>query len=202
MDSRLGKTLSVSRTLSQDCSNERKVHTQRLCALGDGRKRWRCRDDDDADEQAERPSKQPKRESDGRSTGFHSLELLERALDPGSVDTRMNDLSPSHTSAPSLNPPIDPHAGMPSHPHAVDPDLIYGGSEFNFDRLWNNWINHVVPVSAMGPGITPMAPQFSPIAPNAPPGPFGTFTLPPESRISPAAVISGTIPLYHSTNFG
>lgn len=121
---------------------------------------------------------------------------------PGSVDTRMNGVSPSHTSAPSLNPPIDPRAGMSSHPHVVDPDRMHEDIEFDFDGLWNNWINHVVPVSAMGPGITSMAPQFSPIAPNAPPGPFGTFTLPPESRISPAAVISGTIPLYHSTNFG
>ncbi|KAK0623025.1 fungal-specific transcription factor domain-containing protein [Immersiella caudata] len=116
------------------------------------------------------------------------------------MDTRMNGISPSH--APTLNPPIDPRAGVSSHP-IVDHDPMNEDIEFDFDGLWNNWINHVVPVSAMGPGITPMAPHFSPVATNAAPDTFGgTFTLPPEARISPAAVISGTIPLYHSTNFG
>jgi len=121
------------------------------------------------------------------------------------VDTRMNGASPSHhTSAPSLQPPIDPRAGVSSHHPMIDPDPMNEDIEFDFDGLWNNWINHVVPVSAMAPGISPLAPHFSPVMTNAGPGePFGgTFTLPPESRISPAAVISGTIPLYHSTNFG
>lgn len=117
------------------------------------------------------------------------------------VDTRMNGISPSHGPAQSLNPPIDPRAGVSSHP-MVDHDPMNEDIEFDFDGLWNNWINHVVPVSAMAPGISPLAPHFSPALPHAAPEPFGTFTLPPESRISPAAVISGTIPLYHSTNFG
>jgi len=139
----------------------------------------------------------------GPAVPLPSLSELLIPHHPSSVaDTRMNGVSPSHTSVPPLNPTIDTRPSVTSHALVDNPDPMNEDIEFDFDNLWNNWINHVVPGSAMASGITPLVPQFPAAVPNAGPDSFGGFTLPPESRISPAAIISGTVPLFNSTNFG
>ncbi len=121
---------------------------------------------------------------------------------PPGADTRMNGVSPSQTVGPTLPPPVDPRSSATSHPVVDTAEPMNEDIEFDFDGLWSNWINHVVPVSTMAPGATPLPPQFSASVPGPPTETYAGFSMPPENRISPAAVISGTIPLYHSTNFG
>ncbi|KAK3357563.1 fungal-specific transcription factor domain-containing protein [Lasiosphaeria hispida] len=117
------------------------------------------------------------------------------------TDTRMNGTSPSHPTGPSLPPPLDPRPSLSSH-SLVDSSMPMDEDiEFDFDGLWSNWINHVVPVSAMPPGIAPLAPQFPPQLPSVGAETYGGFTMPSEPRISPV-VISGSLPLYHSSSFG
>lgn len=118
-------------------------------------------------------------------------------------DTRMNGISPLHTAGPTLQAPMEP---LPRPLNASTQSLADQGEpmnediEFDFDGLWNNWINHVVPVPTMASGVSSIPPQFSPAA-ATPADTYAGFPMPPESRISPA-VIGGSIPLYHSTNFG
>jgi len=131
--------------------------------------------------------------------------LIHHASSAG--DTRMNGISPLHTSGPTLQPPLETRPPNASAHSIVDQgDPMNEDIEFDFDGLWNNWINHVVPVSTIAPGVAPLPPQFSPTATTPATAvaadTYGGFTMPPESRISPAAIISGTIPLYHTTNFG
>jgi hypothetical protein len=116
------------------------------------------------------------------------------------ADTQMNGMSPPRTTGPSLPPLIDARPSVSSHSMVDSSESMNGDIEFDFDGLWNNWINHVVPVPTGAPGIAHLSPQFSPSLPSANPT-FGAYSIPPQSRITPTG-ISGNIPLYHATNFG
>lgn len=115
---------------------------------------------------------------------------------------------------PSLHPSMDAstsRGGASSHT-MVDDHMDEDQMEFDFDGLWNNWINHVVPVSAVaGAGglISPMGPHFPPPTGGGGGGggasssdTYAGFVMPADSRILPTTGISGSMPIYHSTNFG
>jgi hypothetical protein len=128
-------------------------------------------------------------------------ELLIPPPAPPGGDIRMNGVSPSHATGPTLPPPMDPRSGISAHAVVDTAEPMNEDIEFDFDGLWSNWINHVVPGSAIQSAMAPpLPPQFPASVPSS--DTYAGFSMPPESRISPAAVISGTIPLYHSTNFG
>ena len=126
-------------------------------------------------------------------------------------DMRMNGIHAHRMAQPPLHQSMDaPTSRGGASSHTMVDDHMNEDMEFDFDGLWNNWINHVVPVSAVaaaGGLISPLGPQFPPPAAAGGGGAsssdtYAGFVMPADSRILPTAGISGSMPIYHSTNFG
>jgi hypothetical protein len=57
------------------------------------------------------------------------------------------------------------------------PEPLSGNIEFEFDGLWNSFINHLPPVSTVAPGISNLASQFPPPVIGTPTEPYGTYLI-------------------------
>ncbi|KAK1831782.1 activator of stress genes 1 [Podospora conica] len=146
---------------------------------------------------------------DMRMNGIHTHNNPQHHHMGGQGQPSLHHHHPSIDASATSRPP-----GASSHTMVDDP--MNEDIEFDFDGLWSNWINHVVPVSGVAAGagglISPLGPQFPPPAASNGGGgggggpssseTYAGFAMPADSRILPAAGISGSIPLYHSTNFG
>lgn len=60
-----------------------------------------------------------------------------------------------------------------AHSSAASSEPLSGNIEFEFDGLWNSFINHLPPVSTVAPGISSLALQFPPPVIGAPTEPYG-----------------------------
>ncbi|KAK4171202.1 fungal-specific transcription factor domain-containing protein [Triangularia setosa] len=120
---------------------------------------------------------------------------LSDILAPTTQDTRMNGMSPHHHHHHHHHQqqPLQPIPQQQNESPGYNREL-----EFDFDHLWNNWLNLpgpvVVPPTPTVPvaGISPLtAQQFSPVAPPAAaaPEPFpGAYTTSNMSPLVPPAV--------------
>ncbi|KAK3380179.1 fungal-specific transcription factor domain-containing protein [Lasiosphaeria ovina] len=116
-------------------------------------------------------------------------------------DTRMNGMSPPQMTPHSLPPLANVRPSVSSHP-VIDNSDLNGDIEFDFGVLWENYIGHVAPVSAVLAGPSNPAPHFPASILGSTSDPYAAHPLSPESRISPRSGIGANIPLFHSSNFG
>ncbi|EAQ89145.1 hypothetical protein CHGG_05764 [Chaetomium globosum CBS 148.51] len=92
---------------------------------------------------------------------------------PGvALDARVNGMSPP------LMPPATLVGGRPSvsaHSSIASSEPLSGSGniEFEFDGLWNSFINHLPPVSSVAPNMNNIALQFPPPVIGAPTEPYG-----------------------------
>ncbi|KAK4243766.1 fungal-specific transcription factor domain-containing protein [Corynascus novoguineensis] len=85
--------------------------------------------------------------------------------------TRVNGMSSPHVQIP----PVTLVGGRPStasHSSLASTEPHSGNIEFEFDGLWNSFINHLPPVSSVAPGINSLALQFPPPVIGAPTEPY------------------------------
>ncbi|KAH6625023.1 fungal-specific transcription factor domain-containing protein [Chaetomium sp. MPI-SDFR-AT-0129] len=91
---------------------------------------------------------------------------------PGiSIEARVNGMTPPQGHIPSATlvggrSSVSSHSIPSFEPHS-------GNFEFEFDGLWNNFINHLPPVSSVAPNISSLALQFPPPVVGAPTEPYG-----------------------------
>lgn len=128
------------------------------------------------------------------------LEMPSTDLPAAVSDSRMTILSPHQTNVPPLSL-VGTRPSVSAHSSVEGSESLNGNIEFEFDGLWNSFINHLPPVSTVAPGISDLAPQFPPAVVGPPTEPFGAYTIPTEHRMQPPTRLTGIAPLFHS-NFG
>ena len=111
------------------------------------------------------------------------LEILSTQPPSVVLGARGNGMSSLRTSVPPISlvgtrPSISARSSIGSS------EPLSGNVEFEFDGLWNSFINYLPPVSTVAPGINILA-QFPPPVIGTPTEPFGRYLIPKESRISP-----------------
>ena len=104
---------------------------------------------------------------------------------PGAVlDARVNGMTPPHTHIPSVTL-VSGRPSVSAHSSIASSEPLSGNIEFEFDGLWNSFINHLPPVSSVAAGINNVALQFPPPVIGAPTEPYGTYLgLKPRPRES------------------
>ncbi|KAK4157989.1 fungal-specific transcription factor domain-containing protein [Chaetomidium leptoderma] len=99
------------------------------------------------------------------------LDILSTQTPSAVREARVNGMTPPHTHVP----PISLVGGRPSvsaHSSIGSSEPLSGNIEFEFDGLWNSFINHLPPVSSVAPGISGLAMQFPPPVIGAPTEPY------------------------------
>jgi hypothetical protein len=103
------------------------------------------------------------------------LDILSTQAPGVALDARVNGMTPPHAHIP----PITLVGGRPSvsaHSSIASSEPLSGNIEFEFDGLWNSFINHLPPVSSVvAPGINNLALQFPPPVIGAPTEPYGAY---------------------------
>jgi hypothetical protein len=96
------------------------------------------------------------------------LGLLSTQAPATALEARVNGMSPPLIPAATL---VGGRSSVSAHSIASSEPLS-GNVEFEFDGLWNSFINHLPPVSSVAPGINNMALQFPPPVIGAPTEPY------------------------------
>lgn len=93
---------------------------------------------------------------------------------PGAVpEGRVNVMSPLHTGFPQVSLVGAAPSVVSGHSSRTSAEPLSGNVEFEFDGLWNSFINYLPPVSTVAPGIGSLMPQFPPPVIGTPTEPFG-----------------------------
>jgi hypothetical protein len=119
------------------------------------------------------------------------LDILPTQATSAALEARVNAMTPLHAHIP----PVSLVGGRPSvsaHSSIASSEPMSGNIEFEFDGLWNSFINHLPPVSSVAPGISSLALQFPPPVIGAPTEPYGAY-LPPWDLVP--ATHGGVAPL-------
>ncbi|KXX76947.1 Filamentous growth regulator 27 [Madurella mycetomatis] len=128
------------------------------------------------------------------------LEMLSAQTPSAMSDARMGGMPPHQTNVPPVSL-VGARPSVSAHSSVEGSESLNGNIEFEFDGLWNSFINHLPPVSTVAPGISNLAPQFPPAVVGPPTEPFGAYSIPTEPRMQPPTTITGRAPLFHA-NFG
>ncbi|GAB1320642.1 hypothetical protein MFIFM68171_10852 [Madurella fahalii] len=128
------------------------------------------------------------------------LPLLETQTPSALSDARMSGMPSQQTNVPPVSL-VGARSSVSAHSSIEGSESLNGNIEFEFDGLWNSFINHLPPVSTVAPGISNLAPQFPPAVVGPPTEPFGAYPIPTEPQMHPPTVITGSVPLFHA-NFG
>lgn len=102
------------------------------------------------------------------------LGVLSTQAPGASLEARVNGMSPP------LMPPatLVARSSVSAHSSTASSEPLSGNFEFEFDGLWNSFINHLPPVSSVAPNINNIAMQFPPPVIGAPTEPYGTYLAP------------------------
>lgn len=89
------------------------------------------------------------------------------------LEARVNGMTPPHIHIPPVS--LVGRTSVSAHSSIASSEPLSGNIEFEFDGLWNSFINHLPPVSSVAPGISNLALQFPPPVIGAPTEPYGTY---------------------------
>lgn len=90
------------------------------------------------------------------------------------LEARVNGMTPPHLHIPPVSL-VGGRASVSAHSSIESSEPHSGNIEFEFDGLWNSFINHLPPVSTVAPGISSLALQFPPPVIGAPTEPYGAY---------------------------
>lgn len=111
------------------------------------------------------------------------LDTLSTHLLSAVPGTRVHGLSSPHTNYP-FGSLVGTRPSVSAHSSIEGSEQLSGNVEFEFDGLWNSFINYLPPVSTVAPGISSLA-QFPPPVIGTPTEPFGRCPIPQELKIFP-----------------
>ncbi|KAH6850304.1 fungal-specific transcription factor domain-containing protein [Chaetomium sp. MPI-CAGE-AT-0009] len=97
------------------------------------------------------------------------LGLLSTQAPATALEARVNGMSPPLIPPATL---VGARSSVSAHSSIASSEPLSGNIEFEFDGLWNSFINHLPPVSSVAPGINNMAMQFPPPVIGAPTEPY------------------------------
>lgn len=110
------------------------------------------------------------------------LDILSSRPPSAVLGARVNGLSPPFTKAHPVSL-VGARPSVSAHSSTGGSEPLSGNEfEFEFDGLWNSFINHLPPVSTVAPGITSLS-QFPPPVIGTPTEPFGKYSGFPEPRV-------------------
>jgi hypothetical protein len=89
------------------------------------------------------------------------------------IEARANGMTPPHIHIPPAS--LVGRSSVSAHSSIASSEPLSGNIEFEFDGLWNSFINHLPPVSSVAPGISSLALQFPPPVIGAPTEPYGAY---------------------------
>ncbi|KAL2019666.1 hypothetical protein VTK56DRAFT_9285 [Thermocarpiscus australiensis] len=127
------------------------------------------------------------------------LETLSTQPRSAIPDSAAAVMSPPQTNAPPV-PLIAGRPSLSSTSSIESSELRNRNIEFEFDGLWNSFINYLPPVSTVAPGISSLGSPFPPPVVGTPTEPFGGCSIPPEPQM-PHPRPNNNVPLFH-TGFG
>ncbi|KAK4043233.1 fungal-specific transcription factor domain-containing protein [Parachaetomium inaequale] len=100
------------------------------------------------------------------------LDILSTQAPGVALDARVNGMTPPHAHIPPAT--LVGRPSVSAHSSIASSEPLSGNIEFEFDGLWNSFINHLPPVSSVvAPGINNPALQFPPPVIGAPTEPYG-----------------------------
>lgn len=99
------------------------------------------------------------------------------------LEARVNGMTPPHIHIPPVS--LAGRASLSAHSSIASSEPLSGNIEFEFDGLWNSFINHLPPVSSVAPGISSLALQFPPPVIGAPTEPYGAYLFLKNSNSPP-----------------
>ncbi|KAK4106770.1 hypothetical protein N658DRAFT_415070 [Parathielavia hyrcaniae] len=126
------------------------------------------------------------------------LDILHNQVHSGPLEARVHPMTPLHANAHGSV--VSLVAGRPSisAQSSISSEPLSGNIEFEFDGLWNSFINHLPPVSSVAPGINNLALQFPPPVIGAPTEPYGAYLIPKELKSCHAGWKRRHIPFRHN----
>ncbi|SPQ22320.1 a8408ea9-1c31-4923-ba58-a52b71f5b913 [Thermothielavioides terrestris] len=99
------------------------------------------------------------------------LDLLSRPAPVPVLEARAGGIAAPQMQFPAI-PLMGTRPGVTALSSMETPEPLSGNIEFEFDGLWNSFINHLPPVSTVAPGISNLASQFPPPVIGTPTEPY------------------------------
>jgi len=99
------------------------------------------------------------------------LDILSTQASGPALHVRANGMSSPHAQIPPVTL-VGGRSSVSAHSSIASSEPHSGNIEFEFDGLWNSFINHLPPVSSVAAGINNVALQFPPPVIGAPTEPY------------------------------
>jgi hypothetical protein len=103
-------------------------------------------------------------------------DILSTQAPSAALEARVNGMTPPHVHIPPVSL-VGPRQSTSAH-SSIGSEPNSGNIEFEFDGLWQSFINHLPPVSSVAPGMSSLALQFPPPVIGTPTEPYGAYSTP------------------------